>query len=86
MRTCNTCNARGNPGIEAKYVATTADGLQWFECENHDAKDNIADAVRVDRTPLAEWCEHYGIPLDSLSEWFPDPNLPDGPVTPHNER
>ncbi len=86
MRTCNTCNARGTHGVEAKFVATDAEGLCWFECENHDAKDNIAGTQRTDRTPLDQWCQHYGIPLESLGEWFPDPNLPDGPVTPHNER
>lgn len=86
MRTCNTCNARGKHGIEAKFVATDAEGLMWFECDDHDAKDNIAETARTDRTPIAEWCKNMGLPVESLAELIDDSLAPDGPVTPHNER
>ncbi len=53
-RNCTVCNAKGKRR-PAKYVATAADGLQWYECEAHAPDDNLADSLRVRLEPIDDW-------------------------------
>lgn len=42
-------------------VATDADGLQWFECEDHEPTDNLANTTRIHREPIADWLARHGL-------------------------
>ena len=66
-RTCNTCRARGLV-VQARNVASDATGLQWFECDCHTERDNIAEVVRVSQIPIEEWADKYGFRLEDLDE------------------
>lgn len=48
-RNCTKC------GKPAKYVASDDLGLQWFECGNHDPKDNVARVLRMSLTSIDDW-------------------------------
>jgi hypothetical protein len=54
-RTCTVCNARGRPGRIAKYVATSADRSQWYECGEHFATDNVLQTLRIQLEPIDDW-------------------------------
>ena len=58
-RSCTTCLARDRRRT-ARYVARDSDGLEWFECGEHDPTDNVAETVRVAREPLAAWIDRIG--------------------------
>jgi len=51
---CTVCMSRSNP-VAAQNVASSADGLEWFECGAHEATDNVAGVVRVELEPLDVW-------------------------------
>lgn len=59
-RKCGKC------GAPAKYVAGDKDGLEWFECGNHDMLDNLAGVVRVSLTPIVDWFKDNGIQFEQL--------------------
>jgi hypothetical protein len=40
-RRCTRC------GKKALYVASSADGMEWFECGNHSETDNVPATLRV---------------------------------------
>lgn len=42
-------------GQLAEYLATDAEGLQWFECGRHEPRENIGETTRVSLVPLHEW-------------------------------
>jgi hypothetical protein len=42
--------------------------LQWFECDGHTERDNIAEVVRVSQIPIEEWADKYGFRLEDLDE------------------
>lgn len=44
-----------NCGAPARYVAGDDSGLQWFECGEHTADDNLAGSPRTTLEPLEEW-------------------------------
>lgn len=48
-RNCTKC------GKPAKYVASDDLGLQWFECGDHDPKDNWAGVMRMSLTSIDDW-------------------------------
>lgn len=53
-RNCTRC------GKPARFVASGPEDiprhpLQWFECGDHDATDNLAGVVRQKLEPLDEW-------------------------------
>ncbi len=54
-RTCTVCNANGNLGRPAKFVATDADFVQWYECGEHAATDNVLGTLRIYLEPIDEW-------------------------------
>jgi hypothetical protein len=54
------CQTRGKKR-EADRVATTADGLQWFECRDHDPTDNIGGNTRMMSEPIEAWRTRHGI-------------------------
>lgn len=45
-RACTTCQARGVQKT-AKFVAADSFELLWFECDEHEAHDNVAGVERV---------------------------------------
>jgi len=51
---CLMCQSRAER-VDAGMVATAADGLQWFECNEHDATDNIAGVTRTKLETIAAW-------------------------------
>lgn len=53
-RNCTVCLAN-NARVDARFVATAADGLQWYECGEHEADDNVARTLRVSLEPIDEW-------------------------------
>lgn len=75
IRICNTCLANGK-SVRAQFVATDADGLMWFECDNHKPDDNVAGTVRVTREPIDEFLGEpideflvrHGMPIDALDD------------------
>jgi len=44
-----------NLRVDARFVATDAEGLQWYECGEHEPTDNVAGVVRVHLEPIDEW-------------------------------
>ena len=55
------CTVRAFDGrlVEARFVATATDGMQWFECDGHGPEEHanlcsLTGANRVDLEPLAE--------------------------------
>ena len=59
MRVHRKC---GKCGAPAKYVAGDKHGLEWFECEKHDAWDNLAQVERVSLINIKTWFELRGLP------------------------
>jgi hypothetical protein len=51
---CLMCQTRAER-VDAEMVATAADGLQWFECGEHEPSDNIAGVVRTRLESIADW-------------------------------
>jgi hypothetical protein len=67
-RFCGMCLAQGKRA-EARYVASDADGLMWFECEDgHGDRDNLAGTLRIKRVPLVEFLAQIGVTLDQLDD------------------
>ncbi len=70
-RTCTVCNARGQTGKRASFIASNAVGLQWFECEDHGPGDHaatfgaegVADGQRVSRESLESWFHRHELPV-----------------------
>jgi len=62
-RACTQCLARGIR-VTAWYVAADGVCLEWFECDEHDATDNVAGVTRTTRTPIAEWRAARGLVND----------------------
>jgi hypothetical protein len=79
-RACTTCQARGLRK-EAKFVASDVNDLLWFECDEHEAHDNIAEVERVSLEPIGEFFTRAGIPIDALDELEEQP-----PPTERNPR
>lgn len=48
-RKCGRC---GKPAV---YVAADGTGLEWFECGEHDKRDNIAGVLRTSLITLELW-------------------------------
>lgn len=75
-RSCTVCNGRNRTGRPAAFVASgpseivdlpgggvMSERIQWFECGEHDATDNLADVTRETLEPLAEWFARHDLPL-----------------------
>lgn len=60
-RFCTVCNAKGNRGRVATFVATAGDGLQWFECGAHEPLDNVAQVERVSLQPIEEFMDGVAV-------------------------
>jgi len=60
-RPCTCCMFFAEQRVPATYIATDADGMQWFECGRHDAHENVAQTVRVSLTPIGDWFRQLGI-------------------------
>lgn len=82
IRICNTCLANGK-SVRAQFVATDADGLMWFECDNHKPDDNVAGTVRVTREPIDEFLVRHGMPIDALDDEEQAPPTERNPVLEH---
>jgi hypothetical protein len=58
-RPCTVCAAKPAGVVRrvpmAIYVATSSEGIQWFECGGHDDSDNTSGARRVKQEPIGEW-------------------------------
>jgi hypothetical protein len=54
-RPCTKC------GKTAAFIAADAMGLEWFECGEHDLKDNLAGVDRVSLTPIDKWFKDHGL-------------------------
>ncbi len=56
VRVCTVCGLVYGINREASYVATRADGMQWFECdEQNDPQHVHPDGAPVERTTLPQW-------------------------------
>ena len=66
-RACTTCQARGLQKT-AKFVAADSFELLWFECDEHEAHDNVAGVERVRLEPIEVFFARAGIPIDALEE------------------
>jgi hypothetical protein len=66
-RACSNCLAKGK-AVAAEYVATDAQGLQWFECGKHEPRDNLASTERTARQPIREWYAGFGVNFDEISD------------------
>ena len=60
-RFCTCCNANGVREVRARYVAADADGLEWFECGQHNDRENVARVKRVSLTLIEEWYRKHGL-------------------------
>jgi hypothetical protein len=60
-RTCLQCLTARKQRVVSTMVATDADGLQWFECEDHEPTDNLAATTRIHREPIADWLARHGL-------------------------
>jgi hypothetical protein len=68
-RYCTVCNANGKPGeVRARFVARSADGMEWFECGEHAAIDNVAGVRRASLTPIGAWFHANGLPCPNHAE------------------
>lgn len=67
-RYCTRCRFR-NVERPATFVAGDAEGLEWYECDAHEAEPTYpeGDTVRVVRTPIAEWFARAGLPVPGAS-------------------
>jgi hypothetical protein len=65
MRWCTTCLGK-HVDKEAVYVAADKVGLEWFECADHDCRDNLAGVERTTLTPIEDWFNRAGIPFEKL--------------------
>ena len=66
QRTCLQCLFTRNVRIPSTHIASDAEGLQWFECSNHEPTDNVAGVTRVQLQPLNDWLREQG--LTDMSE------------------
>lgn len=66
-RSCHTCAARGWL-VAATVVASDAEGLQWFECDEHSPTDNIGGVTRTSTVPIADWLHAVGIEFEKLED------------------
>lgn len=53
-RNCTVCLSH-DKRVDARFVATATDGMQWYECGEHEPHDNVAGATRASLTPIDEW-------------------------------
>lgn len=53
-RNCTVC-LRHRTQVAARFVAKDAEGMEWYECGEHEPDDNVAGVVRVSLTPIDEW-------------------------------
>jgi hypothetical protein len=67
QRPCTVCLARGERR-PASFVAGSVDGLEWFECGQHEPTDNLASSARTSLTPIAQWFARHGLPLPGAGE------------------
>jgi hypothetical protein len=42
--------------------------LLWFECDEHEAHDNVAGVERVRLEAIETFFERIGVPIDALEE------------------
>jgi hypothetical protein len=61
-RLCTVCLGRDRR-VPATQIAAGADGLQWFECDDHGPEDNLAEQCRVSLEPIAAWFARNGLPV-----------------------
>lgn len=61
VRRCTVCLSRGESSV-ATFVASSHDALEWFECDGHDERDNVAELLRTSRVPIRQWFEARGLP------------------------
>lgn len=66
-RACTTCLARGLRKA-AKFVAADSFEMLWFECDEHEAHDNVAGVERVRLEAIETFFARIGIPIDALEE------------------
>lgn len=60
-RFCTSCLGADRPGVPAVYVAHDADGVSWYECEDHEPTDNTLETLRIARELIAAWAERHGL-------------------------
>jgi len=66
-RACSNCLAVGKI-VPAEYIATDAQGLQWFECSEHGAHENLASTERTKRQSIREWYAEIGLNFDEIEK------------------
>jgi hypothetical protein len=64
-RPCTVCAARSHGAKlpPAAFVATNANGGQWFECGAHHESDNLTGEARVHLEAITAWFERHVLPL-----------------------
>lgn len=67
-RPCTVCLGLRGLRVAASHVARAADGLEWFECGQHEPTENVARVLRVRLTPIAEWFASMGLPMPTEAE------------------
>jgi hypothetical protein len=53
---CTGCMGNGLR-VKATLIVGDRDGIQWFECGNHDPFDNLAETERITSEDLGKWKE-----------------------------
>jgi hypothetical protein len=66
-RNCTVCLPSGKR-VRARFVARAADGLEWYECGEHAATENVAGVLRVALTPIGAWFHANGLPCPNHAE------------------
>lgn len=82
-RNCTGCMGLRRLTVEARFVATDAEGLQWYECGEHEPSDNVASVLRVSLTPIDEWFASLRGNLDTYLDGVVDAligGLPDAVI------
>lgn len=74
IRLCTVCSLNGTLKV-ASYVATNAEGMQWYECGDHGIEDHPLFAPRVQLEPLCDLQERvkfaaFGLPDEAAVEAF----------------
>jgi hypothetical protein len=60
-RNCTGCLPSGKRE-RARFVARSADGMEWFECGAHGPTENVAGVKRTKLTPIAQWYRVHDLP------------------------
>jgi hypothetical protein len=66
MRLCLQCFYTAGKRLPSTHIAAASNGMQWFECPNHEPTDNPGGFTRITLQPLNDWLREQG--LEDMSE------------------